>query len=138
MRIPEFLLVVILRVIGVSALFAIPFIFFPYGWMNAIHEYLGLGDMPNTPIVSYLARSLSMFYAILGAISLLASLDIRHYASLIRLLGVVWVVGGGVLLFIAWYSAMPITWTIGDGPVTMVVGLVVLWLLRRLSKGIQS
>ena len=59
----ELAIVIILRVIGITGLFAIPAIFLPYSWMNAIHDYMGLGELPDTPIVSYLARSLSAFYA---------------------------------------------------------------------------
>ncbi len=59
---PELAIVIILRVIGITGLFAIPAIFLPYSWMNAIHDFMGLGELPNAPIVSYLARSLSAFF----------------------------------------------------------------------------
>ena len=64
MKRAEVAIVVILRVLGGFALGAIPAIFLPYSWMNAIHDFMGLGDLPNAPIVSYLARSLSLFYAL--------------------------------------------------------------------------
>ena len=37
----ELSIVIILRVIGICGLFAIPAIFLPYSWMNAIHESMG-------------------------------------------------------------------------------------------------
>ena len=60
-------LVLLLRIVGVGALFALVAVFMPVSWMAATHRWLGLGEMPTGPIVEYLARSLSAFYAIMGA-----------------------------------------------------------------------
>lgn len=127
-------IVIILRVIGVSGLFAIPAIFLPYSWMNAIHEYLGLGTLPDAPIVSYLARSLSAFYAAVSAMILFVSFDIRRYRSFIGLWAVIIVFMGCVLLGIDITAGMPLNWTLGEGPPTIVAGLVILWLQRKIEK----
>ena len=128
----ELAIVIILRVIGITGLFAIPAIFLPYSWMNAIHEYMGLGELPDAPIVSYLARSLSAFYAIVSTIILFISFDIRHYRSFVKLWAIIVIVTGFVLLGIDITAGMPISWTLGEGPPTIVVGLVVLWLQRHI------
>jgi hypothetical protein len=129
----ELATVIILRVIGVSGLFAIPTIFLPYLWMNAINDYVGLGEMPNTPIVSYLARSLSAFYAMVSAITLLISSDIRRYRPFVKLWAIIAIITGFVLLGIDVEAGMPISWTILEGPPTSVIGFVVLWLLRDIA-----
>ena len=121
---------VILRIVGMVALLAIPAIFFPYSWMNAIHERLGLATLPNVPIVSYLARSLSLFYAVLGAITLFITSDIRQYRSFVTLLGLLYVVIGTTLLGIDVDSGMPEFWTRVEGPFTIVIGVTVLGLQR--------
>src|SRR5262249_6130926 len=59
-------LVILLRIVGVPALFALVAVFMPSSWMAATHRWLGLGEMPTGPVVEYLARSLSAFYAING------------------------------------------------------------------------
>ena len=59
-------LVILLRFGGVIALFALVAVFMPLSWMAATHRWLGLGEMPTGPVVEYLARSLSAFYAFLG------------------------------------------------------------------------
>ena len=127
----EWAVVVILRIVGIAAILAIPAIFFPYSWMNAIHERLGLATLPDTPIVSYLARSLSLFYAVMGTITLFAARDIRQYRSFVILLSVLYMVTGTTLLGIDLYSGMPEFWTLAEGPFTIVIGVVVLWLLRK-------
>ena len=100
--------------------------------MSAIHEYLGLGVLPDAPIVSYLARSLSAFYAIVGTITLFISLDIRRYRSFVKLGAVIAIVTGFVLVGIDMTAGMPTSWIIGEGPPTTATGLVVLWLQRRI------
>jgi hypothetical protein len=54
-------LVIRLRAVGVTALFALVSVFTPVSWLAASHRWLGLGDMPTAPVVEYLARSLSAF-----------------------------------------------------------------------------
>lgn len=126
----EVAIVIILRVLGGFALGAIPAIFLPYSWMNAIHDFMGLGELPNTPIVSYLARSLSLFYALFGAVTIFASFDLRRYRSLVTLLAVLSVIVGITLFGIDYCSEMPLHWTLLEGPFTIVVGIAILWLQR--------
>ena len=38
-------IVIILRIVAITGLFAIPPIFFPYAWMNTIHGWMGLGEL---------------------------------------------------------------------------------------------
>lgn len=83
----ELAIVVLLRVVGMTGLLAIPAIFLPYSWMNSIHGYLGLGKLPDAPIVGYLARSLSVFYAVVSAITLFVSFDIRRHRVFLCCIG---------------------------------------------------
>jgi hypothetical protein len=128
----ELVIIVILRFIGGAALFAIPAIFLPFSWMDQIHGYLGLGTLPAAPIVSYLARSLSAFYAATGAFLLFISTDVRRFRSLVAFWGVVFAAMGCVLLGIDISAGMPTGWTVSEGPPAIVVGLVVVWLARQI------
>ena len=129
----ELAITIILRVLGCAAVCAIPAIFMPYSWMNAIHGWLGLGQLPDTPIVSYLARSLSMFYAMFGAISLFASSNVRRHRELVTLLAVISMLLGVILFGIDYGSGMPSHWTVVEGPFTILVGAIILWLQRQAS-----
>ena len=77
-----------LRAIGSVALLAIFAVFMPYSWMKAVHGWLGMGTLPNDPIVGYLARSTSIFYALLGGLFAVKCFcvftveDSRHYGRL--------------------------------------------------------
>lgn len=130
----ELAIVVIMRFMGVSALLAIFAVFFPYSWMNACHEYMGLGTLPEAPIVSYLARSLSAFYAMHGVFTLVIASDIRRYRSFVVLWAILMTATGAILTGVDVVSGMPQSWTWGEGPPTMVIGLTVLCLSRNIKQ----
>src|SRR5438552_11361982 len=78
----------LLRLSGGVELCAIPFLLFPFAWMNDVHDrVLGLGPLPNAPIVEYVARSLSALYAVHGAVVFRLSFDVVRFRPLIVFLG---------------------------------------------------
>jgi len=112
----------------------ITFISFRLGIIRfSIHEFAGLGIMPDAPIVSYLARSLSAFYAVVGAITLFISFDIRRHHSFVKLWAIIVTVMGFVLLGIDIVSGMPMSWTLDEGPPALAIGAALLFCQRRLS-----
>jgi hypothetical protein len=74
---------ILLRFLGVTALFALVAVFMPFSWMAATHRWLGLGEMPTGPVVEYLARSVSAFYAFFGAPCLVLAGDIERYRPVV-------------------------------------------------------
>lgn len=124
----------LLRIVGGSICLALVPIFFPLPWMEAIHGWLGLGEMPNAPIFEYLARSTSGMYFAHGVLILVASTDVR------RFLPVIWAIGclnfflGAVLLVTDLIAPMPWYWTAVEGPPIMVMGAVLLGLTRRAAR----
>ena len=67
-------------------LLALPAVFMPVEWMAAIHRWLGLGELPATPLVEYLARSTSALYVLLGSLFFVIAGDLRRYAAIVKLL----------------------------------------------------
>ena len=123
-------LVILLRFVGVPALFALVAVFMPVSWMAATHRWLGLGEMPTGPVVVYLARSLSAFYAIMGALCLVVAADLERYRPLVRFLGVAFALMSVVLLGVDLAAGMPWWWTASEGPGGVVFGAL-LFLLAR-------
>ncbi len=107
---------------ALSMLAALAPVFFPFAWMQAIHEALGLGPLPELPIVEYLARSLSAFYACYGALVLYLAFDVVRHASLIRFLGVLGLVFGALMVWVDVASGLPPYWALGEGPFIVVLG----------------
>ncbi len=126
----ENLLRVVLRVVGSVSLLALVAVVMPYSWMDVTHQWLGLGRLPDQPIVGYLARSLSAFYALLGGLLWALSFDLpRHRPTLIYLGGAI-IVFGVLLTGIDWVERLPRYWRIGEGPWVMVMGAAIFWLAR--------
>jgi hypothetical protein len=123
-------LVILLRFVGVGALFALVAVFMPASWMAATHRWLGLGEMPTGPVVEYLARSLSAFYAVTGALCLVLSTDLECYRPLVRFLGMAFALMSLVLLGVDLAAGMPWWWSASEGPGGVVFGALLFVLAR--------
>jgi hypothetical protein len=114
-------------------LMALPAAFLPYDWMDAIHRRAGLGQLPDVPIVGYLARSLSGFYALHGALFVFLARDVRTYLPVIRFLAIAGIVFGAGMFGLDAAVGMPRPWTQMEGPFAVMVSAVLLWLARARS-----
>jgi hypothetical protein len=129
-------LAILLRIVGVGALFALVAVFMPLSWKATTHRWLGLGEMPTGPVVEYLARSLSAFYAIMGALCLVLAADLERYRPLVRFLGLAFALMSLVLLGVDLAAGMPWWWSASEGPGGVVFGALLFMLARPAdSKG---
>lgn len=126
-------LIIILRIIGTSSLFAVIFVVAPYAWMDTIHGWIGMGKLPKQPIVGYLARSTSAFYALLGGLLWVVSLDLPRYRGVLIYLGVGIVLFGAAIFVVDWTEGMPLLWKIWEGVFLMALGLVMTVLSTRIE-----
>ena len=114
-------------------LLALVLVVAPRAWMEEMHIWLGLGVFPDTPIVWYLARSTSAFYAMMGGLYWLASYDMGRQRRLLLFLGW-WTVVLGVMLFgIDLWVGLPLSWTLSEGPVVILMGVARLYLISRMA-----
>jgi hypothetical protein len=128
------MLVALLRVFGTSSLFAMIFVLAPSSWMHDIHSALGMGELPDAPVVWYLARSVSAMYAVLGGLFWTLSFDPVRYRPVLRYLGAA-VLAFGVSLFgIDWAAGMPTFWTFWEGPVVTAFGVTLSVLVGRIEE----
>jgi hypothetical protein len=98
--------------------------------MAATHRWLGLGEMPTAPVVEYLARSLSAFYALLGALLLVMASDPERYRPLLRFLAGAIVLMSVVFTGIDLSAEMPWWWTTFEGPPGIGMGTWMFFLAR--------
>jgi hypothetical protein len=123
-----------LRILGSGALVAVVFVAAPYAWMDAIHRWLGMGKLPAEPVVGYLARSTSAFYAILGGLAWLASCDLKRYRPVLVYLGATSMALGVALGVIDWLEGMPWFWSMAEGPLDTALGIAILWMSWRVGR----
>jgi hypothetical protein len=119
---------------GIPGLLALVPVFMPFSWMVDTHRWLGLGEMPTGPIVEYLARSLSAFYALVGALCLVMASDLDRYRPLVRFFGVCLALLGIVFTGVDLAAGMPWWWTVIEGPGAVPVGGLVYYLARSSSR----
>ncbi len=127
-----------LRFSGGVDVLAVVAVLLPTSAMAAIHEALGLGELPSATIVGYLARSTSLMYALHGAMVIFVSFDVVRYRPLIAFLVGAALLHGLELLVIYMATAMPLWWTLAEGPVYCLLAaatLVLLYLSRDAHLG---
>ena len=131
---PERALTVLLRLAAALLLLAVVPVVMPFRWMEEIHQWIGLGRLPNDVIVHYLTRSLSALYAFHGAITLFISFNVRRYRGLILFLGWLAVVFGVAMLVLDAVIGMPLPWIIGEGPFVIALGIAIVWLAAKVRR----
>lgn len=129
----ETLLRVLLRYLGSSSLLALVAVFMPYSWMDATHRWLGMGTLPPEPVVGYLARSLSLFYALMGGLLWLCSFDLHRHRIVLCYLGAAVSFFGAVMWGVDFAVHMPPYWRHVEGPMVIVFGAVILGCSVRLK-----
>ncbi len=123
-------LVFLLRLGGTMTLLAFPAMLLPDESMAAVHRWLGMGELPQAPVVGYLARSVSALYGFHGALLFLIASDPVRYRPFVVYVGWMNVAFGMMLLLIDLHAGMPGWWTALEGPVVLILGVVILWLSR--------
>ena len=120
-------LTLFLRVVGSVSGSAALCAVMPLRSMDAVHRALGMGPLPNGPIIEYLARSTSAFYALLGALLWICSLDLPRYRPLVRGTGAAFVTLGALLFWTDFNAGLPWFWKAAEGPIDAFFGLVLVW-----------
>ena len=129
----ERIFVLLLRLDAILLLSALVPAMMPFSWMKEIHRALGMGELAEGPLIGYLTRSLSVMYALHGAVMLFVSLDVRRFlpvAKFIVVLGILlglWLAGMDVVV------DMPRFWIVSEGPAIFVLNCVMLWLARHVQ-----
>lgn len=117
---------------GVSVLATFPFVM-PWPWMGVVHERLGMGALPDKPIVEYLARSTSALCALYGGLTLVLATDVRRYAAIIRFQAIGMMALSAVGAVLGLKGGMPAWWMMGDaGSVWLFCGAMLV-LQRKIA-----
>lgn len=136
MRRYQRLLQLVLWLAGGTMVLAIVAVFMPRTWIVLAHdEWLDFGQFPEAPIVEYLARALSGFYAMVGGFFLLAAGKPRQYAVPLRYFVVMMMLLAVAMVPIGSLCGMPLWWTLGDAASMVSFGVAVIWLQHRIAWG---
>jgi hypothetical protein len=127
---PRSLLIWLLRLTGTVEITAFFAVVMPPDWMAAAHTWLGLGDMPDGPVFSFVIRQASFIYGIHGVLLWIVVSDVARYLPIVIYTGIGYVVAGPVFFLIDWMSGTPWLWTIFDSVSCFALGMVILELVK--------
>jgi hypothetical protein len=120
-----------LRVTAIMLLAAALAVVIPHAWMNAIHVWFGLGELPDLPMVAYLTRSLSTLYAVVGAWCWFVSRDVRRNLPLLRFSVPITFGFDATVIAIDVVVEMPLAWSALEGTFLLAWTLTLWRLVRR-------
>ena len=124
------LLIVLLRFGALMTGLAFLTVPLPVESMVSTHRWLGLGDLPQVPIVEYLARSVAAFYGFHGVLLFVLSTDVARYAPIITFIAAMNILLGLMLVAIDVHASLPVWWIVSEGPPVVLTGIA-LGLLNR-------
>jgi hypothetical protein len=128
-------LLLLLRFNAAMLLLAAPCALLPFAWMDAVHrDWLGLGPLPDALITRYMARSLSLTYALHGAVILGLTRDWPRYRPFVPYLAGLHIAFGCGIFAIDVSNGIPWWWAVGEGS-SAGFGVVLLIVYRRASRG---
>jgi hypothetical protein len=116
-----------LRLAGALEILAFIAVVMPRSWMEMSHEWLGLGLMPASPVLIFLARQASYTYGMHGVSLLVLATDVKRFRPLVILNGIAYLLGAPIFVAIDYTANMPWWWTIADPLSCLFLGTILLW-----------
>jgi hypothetical protein len=123
---------VLLRLAGATEILAFIAVVMPRSWMELSHEWLGMGAMPDGPVLMFLIRQASYTYGMHGISLWVLAMDVERFRPLVILNGVAYLLAAPIFFIIDHTAGMPFWWTIADSLACGFFGAALLWLsLKR-------
>jgi hypothetical protein len=118
----------LLRLAGATELLAFAAVVMPRAWMEASHEWLGMGEMPRGAVLMFMIRQASYAYGMHGVSLWVLATDVGRYRKLVVLNGVSFLLAAPVFFLIDYKEGMPLYWTAFDSLGCGFFGAALLWL----------
>lgn len=106
----------------------------PTDWMEAGNDAMGLGPFQRSPLMEYLTRTLAAVYGFMGVLTLYVGLNLRRYLDFVAIMGRLTILLGVLLTGVDFWAGMPASWTWGEGPPTILIGMAFLYLVPRIDR----
>jgi hypothetical protein len=127
------LLVWLLRIAGATEILAFIAVVMPRSWMEISNAWLGLGEMPEGPLLMFMIRQASYTYGVHGLSLWLLASDVERFRPFVVFNGIAFLIAAPVFVLIDLSSGMPLWWTVSDPLSCGFLGAALLLLSRRAS-----
>jgi hypothetical protein len=104
----------LLRLAGSVEILAFIAVVMPRSWMEIAHAWLGMGEMPNAPVIMFMIRQASYTYGMHGISLWVIASNVERFRLLVILNGLAYLIAAPVFFLIDQSSGMPFWWTLGD------------------------
>ncbi len=121
----------LLRLTGTFEILAFFAVVMPRTWMEVSHAWLGLGEMPDGPILMFMIRQASYAYGMHGVSLWILASNVSRFRPLIILNGISFLLAAPVFFMIDYTYGMPALWTLMDSVGCGLFGVALLLLSRR-------
>jgi hypothetical protein len=125
------LLVWLLRLAGATEVLAFIAVVMPRSWMEIANTSIGLGPMPDGPLLMFMIRQASYTYGVHGLSLWLIASDVERFRPFIVFNGIAFLLAAPVFFLIDLTSGMPWWWAVSDPGSCGLFGAALLWLSRR-------
>jgi len=118
----------ILRLSGAVEILAFIAVIMPRSWMEISHAWLGMGEMPNAPVLMFMIRQASYTYGMHGVSLWVLASDVIRFRKLVILNGIAYLLAGPIFFWIDCTTGMPWYWTAIDSLGCLCFGAAILGL----------
>jgi hypothetical protein len=122
------LLTWLLRIAGATEILAFFAVIMPRSWMEISHAWLGMGEMPDGPVLMFLIRQASYTYGMHGVSLWVLASDVTRFRKLVILNGIAYLLAGPIFFWIDYSTGMPWYWTLIDSAGCGSFGIAILGL----------
>lgn len=127
----ERLLVWLLRIAGTTEILAFIAVVMPRSWMEISNAAVGLGEMPDSPLLMFMIRQASYTYGVHGLSLWLLATDVERFRPFVIFNGFAFLIAAPVFVLIDLSSGMPWWWTVSDPLSCAFFGAALLLLSRK-------
>jgi len=121
----------LLRLSGAVEMLAFFAVVMPRSWMEVAHAWVGLGQMPDGPIIMFMIRQASYTYGVHGLSLWVIASNVERFRTLVIFNGFAYLLAAPVFFLIDYTSGMPFWWTLGDLLGCGCLGVALLFLTWR-------
>lgn len=121
----------LLRFMGSIEILAFIAVVMPRSWMETSHLWLGLGEMPDGPVINFMIRQASYVYGMHGVSLWILASDVVRFRPLVRFNGISFLLAAPIFFLIDYSAGIPLWWTVSDTLGCLFFGVALLWLDGR-------
>jgi hypothetical protein len=118
--------VIFLRIVAIVQMLTFSVVLMPVAWIAAWHVWLGMGVMPDDPVLRYIIRGASFVQGGLGVLVWVISTDVIRYRPLVITIAAICLFAAPAFYFIDATAGMPRSWCIFDFSYCLLAGGVLL------------